>query len=75
MCLLCEDADLYTRYRILQQIADGKMPEGFTEDDLRGMGMPLPGEVEVVVEADGTRTLVEKPGIQKSSNFTCDSPE
>ncbi len=37
--------------------------------------MPLPGEVEVVVEADGTRTLVEKPGIQKSSNFTCDSPE
>lgn len=75
MCLLCEEADLYTRYQILQQIAEGRMPEGFTEEDLRGMGMPLPGEVEVVIEADGTRTLIEKTKTEKPNTFTCDSPE
>lgn len=75
MCLLCEDADLYTRYQILREIAEGRMPEGFTEEDLRGMGMPLPGEVEVVIEADGTRTLVEKSKSGKSDTFTCDSSE
>lgn len=75
MCLLCEEADLYTRYQILREIAEGRMPEGFTEEDLRAMGMPLPGEVEVVIEADGTRTLIEKTKTAKPNTFSCDSPE
>ncbi len=74
MCLACEEAEMFYRFELLKQIAEGKMPEGVSEDDLRAMDLPLPGEVEVVVEADGTRTL--GPVTKKTANnsFACDSP-
>ena len=53
MCLACEEAELFYRFELLRQIADGKMPDGVTEADLRAMDLPLPGEVEVVEDADG----------------------
>ncbi|MDT3686549.1 MAG: hypothetical protein RO009_16065 [Pseudorhodoplanes sp.] len=74
MCLACEEAELFYRFELLRQIADGKMPDGVTEADLRAMDLPLPGEVEVVEDADGKKTLrrIEKKSGTKS--FACDSP-
>ena len=45
MCMACEEAEMYYRWQLLEQIAKGEMPAGLTEDDLRAMDMPLPGEV------------------------------
>jgi hypothetical protein len=75
MCLACEEAEMFYRFQLLRQIADGKMPEGLTEDELRAMDLPLPGEVEVIVEADGRKTLVPKKQADNKNDFTCDSPE
>ena len=69
MCLACEEAEMYFRYQLLEQIAQGTMPAGFTADDLKAMGLPLPGEISIVEQSDGTRA------IKKSSAFVCDSPD
>jgi hypothetical protein len=79
MCLACEEADMYYRWQLIQQIANGEMPEGHSEDDLRLMGLPLPGEIEVVEEPDGTKVVRQKapadrPPDRKPSDFVCDSP-
>lgn len=77
MCLACEEADMYYRWQLIQQIAKGEMPEGHSEDDLRAMGLPLPGEIEVVEEPDGTKVVRQKappPKAVKPSEFACDSP-
>ena len=85
MCMACEEADLYYRWQMLETIAKGKMPEGLTEDDLRAMEMPLPGEIEIVEEPNGEILIrkVEKPvkaakpakKKAKASAFVCDSPD
>lgn len=77
MCLACEEADMYYRWQLLQQIAKGEMPEGHSEEDLRLMGLPLPGEIEIVEEPDGTKVARQKvPKAQgPASDFACDSPE
>ncbi len=71
MCLACEEADMYYRWQLLQQIARGEMPEGHSEDDLRQMGLPLPGEIEVVEEPDGTKVVRQKAPAPNA--FACDS--
>jgi hypothetical protein len=73
MCLACEEAEMFYRFELLKQIVDGKMPEGVTEDDLRAMDLPLPGEIEVIVNADGTKTL-QPIAKTAASSFSCDSP-
>ena len=81
MCLACEEAEFYYRWQLLQQIAKGEMPAGVTEDDLRAMEMPLPGEVELVEQPDGTILVkrVTKPAAPakpaKVEAFACDSPD
>ena len=74
MCRACEEADMYYRWQLLQQIASGQMPEGHSEDDLRLMGLPLPGEIEVVEEPDGTKVVRQKAPTREASDFVCDSP-
>jgi hypothetical protein len=69
MCLACEEAEMYFRYQLLEQIAQGAIPAGFTAEDLRAMGLPLPGEITVTEQPDGTRS------IKKTSSFVCDSPD
>ena len=54
MCMACEEAELYFRWQLLEQIAKGEMPEGMSESDLRAMQLPLPGEVARFEEPDGT---------------------
>ena len=75
MCMACEEAEMYHRYLLLEQIAHGKMPEGWTAEELRAVGLPLPGEVTITKEADGT--LAIRPAVPKSkpSAFACDSPD
>ena len=76
MCLACEEADLYLRWQLLNQIAKGEMPKGYTEDDLRALELPLPSEVELIDEADGTQTLrLKKPPAPQPNAFACDSPD
>jgi len=65
---------MFYRWELLKQIAEGRMPDGVSEADLRAMDLPLPGEIEVIEEADGTKTLrpiEKKPG---ANSFACDSP-
>jgi hypothetical protein len=75
MCLACEEADMYYRWQLIQQIAKGEMPEGHSEEDLRQMGLPLPGEIEVVEEPDGTKVVRQKAPESKAQTFACDSPD
>jgi len=79
MCLACEEADMYYKWQLLQQIAKGEMPEGHSEDDLRALGLPLPDEIEIVEEPDGTKVVRQKApakntDTQKPAEFACDSP-
>ena len=60
----------------------GKMPAGHTEDDLRAMGLPLPGEVYREEQPDGTILIrqvapseLAKKKTERKNNFVCDSPE
>jgi hypothetical protein len=73
MCMACEQADMFYRWQLLEQIAKGVMPEGVSEEDLRAMGLPLPSEVELVEEPDGTKILKQKA--PSAPAFTCDSPD
>ena len=77
MCLACEEAELYFRWQLLEQIAKGEMPPGMTEDDLRAMQLPLPGEVARFEEPDGTISFrkVDRAAKGKPSAFVCDSPD
>jgi hypothetical protein len=77
MCMACEEAELYYRWQLLEQLAKGEMPAGLTEDDLRAMEMPLPGEIARFEEPDGTISFrkVAKAVKPKPSAFVCDSPD
>jgi hypothetical protein len=55
--MACEEADMYYRWQLLEQIAKGTLPEGITEDDLRAMDMPLPGEIELIEKPDGSQVI------------------
>jgi hypothetical protein len=75
MCLACEEADNYFRLQLIDQIARGKMPEGFTAEDLTNMGLPQPGEIEITQEPDGTVIYRQKAPVKRPQNaFVCDSP-
>jgi hypothetical protein len=83
MCFACEEAQLYYRWQLLRQIARGEMPAGFSAADLRAMELPLPGEVKMVEQPDGT-CVIEKVSASsrdagvpkdKTNAFVCDSPD
>jgi hypothetical protein len=74
MCLACEEAELFYRFELLKQIAGGKMPDGLTEADLRAMDLPLPGEIEVITKADGTKEIRQISKKSDANIFACDSP-
>jgi hypothetical protein len=38
------------------------------------MDLPLPGEVEVIVNADGSKTLQPIASAASANSFSCDSP-
>ena len=79
MCRACEEERMLYRFELLQQIANGEMPRGVTEEELRAMDLPLPGEVDVIEEPNGTKTLKLKTTLRLKTtstipDFNCDSP-
>ena len=77
MCMACEEAELYFRWQLLEQIAKGEMPGGMSESDLRAMQLQLPGEVARFEEPDETISFrkVDRTPKGKPSAFVCDSPD
>ncbi|HEY1364734.1 MAG TPA: hypothetical protein VGF60_20995 [Xanthobacteraceae bacterium] len=75
MCLACEGAENFLRFQLMEQIARGEMPEGFTPEDLTNMGLPQPGEIEITRDPDGTVLYRQKAPARRGQNaFVCDSP-
>ena len=76
MCLACEQADLEARWEMIEIISTGRLPEGHTVDDLRAMGLPLPGELIREQQPDGTILIRQVAPSQVAANpFVCDNPD
>ena len=73
MCLACEEAELERRWEMIEIISTGRLPEGHTADDLRAMGLPLPGELIREKQPDGT-ILIRQVAPSKAAAFVCDTP-
>ena len=54
MCWACESGDRERIWALIDVISTGQMPAGHTADDLRAMGLPLPGELYREEQPDGT---------------------
>ncbi len=75
MCLACEQADLERRWELVETISHGRMPEGHTAEELRAMGLPLPGEVYREQQPDGTILIKQRAPSEIAANpFVCDAP-
>ena len=75
MCLACEQADLERRWEMIEVISQGRLPDGHTAEDLRAMGLPVPGELIRERQPDGT-TLIKQvaPSDIAANAFVCDTP-
>jgi hypothetical protein len=75
MCLACEQGDLERRWEMIDIISHGRMPEGHTADELRAIGLPLPGELVRETQADGTILIKQvAPSELAANTFRCDTP-
>ena len=78
MCLACEEAGhVSTAGSCSSRSPRARCRRAYSEDELRAMGLPLPDEVELVDEPDGTKILRQKApqeGIQPKA-LVCDSPD
>jgi hypothetical protein len=80
MCLACEQGDQERIWELVEIISTGKMPDGHTADDLRVMGLPLPGELYREEQPDGTilikqRAPKEIEALKNKNTFVCDTPQ
>ena len=81
MCWACEEGERERIWALVDIISMGQMPAGHTEQDLRDMGLPLPGELVREEQPDGTILIrqvapsaLEKKA-ERKNNFVCDAPE
>ncbi len=75
MCLACEQADLERRWELVEVISHGRIPEGHTAEELRAMGLPLPGEIFREEQPDGTVLIKQRaPSEIAAHPFVCDAP-
>jgi hypothetical protein len=74
MCLACEQGDLERRWELVEIISTGRLPDGHTVDDLRAMGLPLPGELVREEQPDGT-ILIKQVAPSRRAAFVCSTPE
>jgi hypothetical protein len=74
MCLACEQADLERRWELVEVISHGRMPEGHTAEELRAMGLPLPGEIFREEQPDGTVLIKQRALSEIANPFVCDAP-
>jgi hypothetical protein len=76
MCLACEQADLERRWELVEIISHGRMPDGHTAEDLRALGLPLPGEIFREEQPDGTVLIRQcAPSEIAEQPFVCDVPD
>jgi hypothetical protein len=54
MCWACQEAERERIWALIDVISLGEMPAGHTAEDLRAMGLPLPGELYREEQPDGT---------------------
>ncbi|HXD44551.1 MAG TPA: hypothetical protein VN655_05380 [Pseudolabrys sp.] len=73
MCLACEQGNLEMRWAMIETISHGRLPEGHSVEDLRAMGLPLPGELIREKQADGT--VLIRQVAPSAAAFACDTPE
>ena len=73
MCLACEQGDLERRWEMIETISHGRLPEGHTVEDLRALGLPVPGELVRERQADGT-ILIRQVAPSQAAGFVCDTP-
>ena len=74
MCFACEQGDLESRWEMIEIISHGRLPEGHTAENLRAMGLPVPGELYRETQADGT-ILIRQVAPSAAAQFVCDTPE
>jgi hypothetical protein len=80
MCLACEQGEQERIWDLVEIISTGKMPDGHTAEELRAMGLPLPGELYREEQPDGTimikqRSPAEIEALKMKNAFVCDTPK
>jgi len=76
MCLACEQGDLERRWEMVEIVSHGRLPDGHTVDDLRALGLPVPGELVRERQPDGTILIKQvAPSALAASKFACDAPD
>ena len=76
MCLACEQGYIELRWRLVEIISTGRMPDGHTAEDLRAMGLPQPGELIREPQPDGTVLIrqIAPKRTEPATAFACDCP-
>ncbi len=78
MCLACEEAEMHYRWRLVEQIAKGEMPDGLTAEDLAN------GPAAAGRDRDHARTRRQSIAAARQRRvaadpppraFVCDSPD
>jgi hypothetical protein len=84
MCMACEQGDQERIWALVEIISTGVLPDGHTEEDLRAMGLPVPGELYREEQPDGTVLIrqhapdkieeLKKAAANNQNAFVCDTP-
>ncbi|HZL32088.1 MAG TPA: hypothetical protein VFC54_13665 [Pseudolabrys sp.] len=85
--MACEQGDQERIWALVEIISTGKLPDGHTEEDLRAMGLPVPGELYREEQPDGTILIrqhapskleeieaMKKNTADNKNAFVCDTP-
>ena len=82
MCQACEMADMERQWEMIEIISTGRLPDGHTVEDLRAMGLPVPGELYRETQADGSVLIRQRSpqeikaiAASQTKTFECDSPK
>ena len=90
MCMACEMGEEERLWALVEIISTGKLPDGHTLDDLRAMGLPLPGEIYREEQKDGTIVIKQRSpkeiaalkskktkakNTKSKASFVCDTPQ
>jgi hypothetical protein len=80
--MACEMAEQDRLWEMVEIISTGKMPEGHSADDLRALGLPLPGEIYRETQPDGSVIIkqhspkaIEDMKKKSKNAFACDTPQ
>lgn len=85
MCWACQEGERERIWALIDVISLGQMPAGHSAEDLRAMGLPLPGELYREEQPDGTILIRQvapselapraRQTPEPTNKFVCDSPD